>query len=129
MKRFIVVLLCLVLLNSCESEVKSISFETISTENNYDAQITANFDKATGKTDLSQKINSNINASIIASLSENPNETDLNTILEQFNTEYVDFIKDFPEDAEPKWELHIETEKTYQSENVISIAINTYELQ
>jgi len=100
-----------------------------SIENAYEAEISANFDMATGNDELSKTINRTIETSLVNSLSEGSGNKNLEAVLNDFNKEYLDFKKDFPETSEPVWELHIETEKTYQSETVISIAINTYEFK
>ncbi|WP_299365984.1 DUF3298 and DUF4163 domain-containing protein [Winogradskyella sp.] len=129
MKRitFILVLFCF--LNSCKSEYEAIAFATVAIENTYEAQISANLDRATGNDELSKKINTHIDETIVASLSDTINKSNLETILKDFNQEYLDFKNDFPEASEAIWELHIETEKTYQTETIISIAISTYEFQ
>ncbi|WP_299520700.1 DUF3298 and DUF4163 domain-containing protein [Winogradskyella sp.] len=129
MKRITLILIILCLLNSCKSEYEAIAFVTVAIKNSYEAQISANIDRASGKDELSEKINSNIEATITSSLSENSDKKKLETVLNDFNQEYLDFKNDFPEDSEPTWELHIETEKTFQSVALISIAINTYEFK
>ncbi len=129
MKRIILIFVLICFLNSCKTEYEAISFATVAIENAYDAEISANIDRATGKDELSNKINGRIDAAIVEALSDTINPSSLETILTDFNQEYLDFKNDFPEASEPIWELHIETEKSFQSENVISIAISTYEFQ
>ena len=117
------------LLNSCEAEFKPATFKTTSIDNGFEADITATFDEATGNNDLSENINASITLAIIGTLSASDVKTDLNAVLKDFNSEFVNFKKDFPDDFEPIWELNIETEITYQSKEIITIAISTYEFK
>jgi hypothetical protein len=117
------------LLNSCEAEFKPATFKTTSIDNGFEADITATFDEATGNNDLSENINASITLAIIGTLSASDVKTDLNAVLKDFNSEFVDFKKDFPDDFEPIWELNIETEITYQSKEIKTIAISTYEFK
>jgi hypothetical protein len=117
------------LLNSCEAEFKPATFKTTSIDNGFEADITVTFDEATGNNDLSENINASITLAIIGTLSASGVKSDLNAVLKDFNSEFVDFKKDFPDDFEPIWELNIETEITYQSEEIITIAISTYEFK
>jgi len=115
------------LLNSCETEFKPATFKTTSIDKAFEANISAIYDKATGNTELSKTINTNVEKAIVSALSTTDEEQkDLNTYLKGFNTEFVNFTKDFPDASEPVWELNIETEITYQSEAIITIAISTY---
>ena len=122
-------LLLLLFLNSCTTEFKPTTFKTISIDKVFEADISVTYDEAKGNNDLSKAINSNVERSIISTLSSSENKTDLISILNDFNSEYLDFKKDFPDASEPIWELHIETELTYQSEEVITLAIGTYEFK
>ncbi|MBC2843673.1 DUF3298 and DUF4163 domain-containing protein [Winogradskyella flava] len=127
MKRIFFQLVFLISLNSCTSEVKPVAFETTEIESSFDAEITAMYDTAIGNDKLSKTLNFKIEEAIITTLSDATKKTSLESILKDFNMEYLKFKNDFPDASEPKWELHIETEKTYQSEDVITIAISTYE--
>lgn len=129
LKRIFPFLTLLVLFSSCSSESKPVTFETLSVEESFDAEISATYSKATGNSDLSKAINSNIDNAIIKYLNSSENKTDLKSILLDFNQEYLDFKTEFPDESEVVWELNIETELTYQSENVITIAISTYEFK
>lgn len=117
------------ILSSCDSEFKPASFKTSAIDNNYEADIYLIYDKAEGTSELSNSINKAIEDAIISSLNTSERELDLNSALANFNSEFVKFKTDFPEASEPKWELYIETELSYQSENLISMAINTYEFK
>ncbi|MBV7268728.1 DUF3298 and DUF4163 domain-containing protein [Winogradskyella luteola] len=116
-------------MNSCESEFKPVTFKTTSIDNAYEADVSVTFDKATGNDELSKTINFKIEEAIISTLSDPTKKTSLESILKDFNSEYINFKNDFPDASEPKWELYIETEKTYQSEDIITLAINTYEFK
>ncbi|BAO75767.1 DUF3298 and DUF4163 domain-containing protein [Winogradskyella sp. PG-2] len=129
MKRTLRLLFLLLILNSCTSEFKPATFKTSSIEKSFEADISATYDKAEGNSDLSEVINSNIKRSIISSLGVEGNMKDLYSVLADFNTEYLDFKKDFSDASETIWELHIETEKTYQSAGIITIAISTYQFK
>jgi hypothetical protein len=82
------------LLNSCEAEFKPATFKTTSIDNGFEADITATFDEATGNNDLSENINASITLAIIGTLSASDVKTDLNAVLKDFNSEFVDFKKD-----------------------------------
>lgn len=127
LKRIITFLIFLMVLNSCTSEFKPATFETISIEEPFEAEILAVYSKAKGNSDLSNSINKNVENAIIETLNTSENKNNLNDILKGFNDEYLSFKKDFEEITEPAWELLIETELTYQSESVITISISTYE--
>jgi len=129
LKRIFPFLIFLILLNSCATEFKSATFETTSIDTAFEADIMATYDKAIGNNELSKTINTNIENAIISTLNSSKNKANLDTVLKGFNSEYLNFHKDFAEDSEPVWELHIETEKLYQSLDIITIAISTYEFQ
>jgi hypothetical protein len=129
LKRIISLLAVLLVLNSCNEEIKPIIFETSSIDNVYDANISVTYEKATGASELSKRINFKVEEAIIATLSFPEKKTSLEAVLDDFNSEYLNFKKDYPEDEEPLWELHIETEISYHSQDVITIAISTYEFK
>ncbi len=129
MKRLLSFFVLLCILNSCESEFKPVTFKTTSIDNAYEADISVTFDKATGNDELSKTINFKIEEAIISTLSDPTKKTSLESILKDFNSEYINFKNDFPDASEPRWELYIETEKTYQSQDIITVAINTYEFK
>lgn len=87
------------------------------------------YEQATRNTDLSENVNASIERVIITTLNSNDVKGDLNTVLKDFNSEFIVFKKDFSEASEPIWELNIETEILYQSEDLITIAISTYEFK
>lgn len=129
MKHLFSIVVFLLVLTSCDSEFKPATFNSISIEKKFEADISVIYDNATGKSELSKAINESVERAIVSTLNSSETKSDLNSALEDFNTEFINFKKDFPEDIEPVWELNIETEKTYQSEDIITIAISTYEFK
>lgn len=129
MKRSLQILVLIFLVFSCNDESKLLQFETTSLDKDFEADISITYDSALGKDKLSKIINTNIEKAILKNVSSNDNAEHLKDVANTFNKEYLDFKTQFEEAAEPTWELHIETEKTYQSEDVITIAISTYEFK
>ena len=129
MKSIFPLILFLLLLNSCNSEFKPATFKTVEIEASYDADIAVTYDKAIGNDELSKTINFKIEEALISTLSDATKKTSLESILKDFNTEYLNFKTNFPDASEPVWELYIETEKIYQSDDIITLAISTYEFK
>lgn len=129
MKRIFLIFFILLFIQSCNTEFKPVNFETTSIDNSFESDITVVYDKATANDELSKKINFKIEETIITTLSFPEKKTNLNAVLKDFDADYITFKTNFPDEAEPIWELHIETEKTYQSEDIITLAINTYEFK
>lgn len=99
----------------------------MSVDNSFETDIETNYNEAIGNNTLSETINTNIKNTIISNLNGADDKTELLDVLNEFNSEYIEFKEDFPDAAEPVWELSIESEISYQSEEIISIAITTYE--
>lgn len=118
-----------VLMHSCANEPQSLDFETNIYEYDYEASISVAIDEAEGNIEISKIINFKIEEAIISTFSEATKKTSLESVLEDFNDEFVAFKNQFPEASHLVWELHIETEKIYQSDDVITLAINTYEFK
>jgi hypothetical protein len=129
MKHILTFLIFLIVLNSCTSEFKPATFKITSIDTAFDADISVAFDSAIGRSELSEAINTHIQNTIISTMSSSEDTSDLNIVLKEFNSEYVNFKKEFPDASEPVWELHIETEILYQSIDIITLAISTYEFQ
>lgn len=129
MKHFFSLLFLFIIFNSCTSEIKPVTFKTVVIEPSFTAEISVNYDKAIGGNELSKTINSKIEEAIISSLSKVTKKTNLEAILKDFNTEYLDFKNEFPDGSDPAWALYIETEKIYQTEDIITLAISTYEFK
>ncbi|WP_369998701.1 DUF3298 domain-containing protein [Winogradskyella sp.] len=130
MKQLLTFFVFLILLNSCNSEFKPVSFKTTVLENDqYKADVSVVLDKALGSDELSKTINFKIEEAVISTLSDVTKKTNLESVLKDFNSEYLAFKKEFTDEEGPVWELHIETEKIYQSEEVVTLAISTYEFK
>ncbi len=99
----------------------------MSIDNTFETDIETNYNEATGHNTLSETINTNIKNTIISTLNGANDKTELLDVLNEFNLEYLEFKEDFPEAAQPVWELSIESEISYQSDNIISIPISIYE--
>ena len=122
-------IIVLVLFSACDEDIKPLEFKTHNIDTAYEANITVAFDEAAKNKELSETANKTIENAILTTVNSSENASDLQTILTNFNNEYLQFTSDYPEDSEPVWELSIETELTYQSEEIITIAISTYEFK
>lgn len=116
----------LLLFNACESEWKPIIFKTETIKKDFSADISVNYEQVTGNNQLQHKINKAIENAIVNTLGISEDKSELKTVLDDFNTEYLDFKNDFPDAAEPVWQLNVDTELSYQSDEIITIVINTY---
>lgn len=129
LKKLFPFIIILVLLSACKDEAQPLEFETHYIDTAYEANITAAYD--TAKTDNAQSaaINKNIEDAILQTVNSSENATSLEALLKNFNADYLKFKSEYPEVSEPIWELNIETELTYQSPEVITLAISTYEFK
>lgn len=118
------------LIISCKKEVAQLSFSEvqITTENN--SLVEVFIPKALGNTSASESINlkiENFVASVLT-IGEPEVSNKLLSITKQidaFNTEYQNFKKDFPETPQ-YWDAQINGEVTFQSDEIISVAITSY---
>ena len=127
MRKKILLLLTLTFIYACE-EKAPISFSESSLQFNDNALIEINVPKAQGNDDLSQAINAKIDAHIANALSFSEEDVEgltLNEAVQQFDTEYKAFKDDF-EESKLIWEAVFDGEVTYQSPEVICIAINSF---
>lgn len=129
MKHFFPVLFFLIFLYSCESEFKPVQFDVVEIDSSFDAEITAIYDKAITNDELSKTMNFKIEETIITTLSDVTKKTNLESVLKDFDREYTEYKEQSSDSLSGPWELHIETEKIYQSEEIITIAISTYEFR
>lgn len=109
---------------SCKEEVKPVAFENQTISKPYEALIEVSYDMAKPNSGVSQDINQLIEQAIIKSVGYD-NSTTVEGALDAFDKEFKDFKSSFP-DSEQTWELAVETEVTYQSESIITIALSTY---
>lgn len=128
MKKIVFLLVLLFAFNSCDEESNPIVFKLTTLKDNYDANIEVTYHKVEGKTVNSKLINSTIKSEFIKAIDPNDDiekSKNLEDVITAFDTEYKAFKTDFPE-GNQVWQLAIETEITYQSVDVISVALNTY---
>jgi Protein of unknown function (DUF3298)/Deacetylase PdaC len=112
---------------SCVEETK-LSFIEINDIYKNNAVVEINIPKAEGDSDLSNTINYKIENHIANMLNFSEDDSDsivLNNAINKFDTEYKAFKNDFEESA-LVWEALFDGEVTYQSSEIISIAINSY---
>ena len=83
--------LYLTLIFSCSNETKTIRFENNSYENHYEADISVSIDEAIGNSEVSKIINFKIKEAIISTLSDVTKKTSLESVLEDFDAEFITF--------------------------------------
>ena len=96
-KRIIPFLIFIVFLNSCNSELKPVTFEISSIDTTFEADIAVTIDKAIENNEVSNTINFNVEKAIISTFSDATKKTSLEAVLKDFNLEYINFKNDFPE--------------------------------
>jgi hypothetical protein len=123
--------LCLLILIaltfSCIEEMP-LTFTEVSSKFNDNAVIEINIPNAVGNTTLSATINKKVKNHIANQLNFSEDDSDsiiLNEAVKKFDAEYKSFQNDFEESA-LVWEAMFDGEVTYQSSEIISIAINSY---
>ncbi|WP_411765983.1 DUF3298 domain-containing protein [Winogradskyella sp. A3E31] len=120
----ILIFICLAFI-ACNKEFKPYTTEVKTIDTFYKANIEVNYDSFSGNSNA-EVINSAIEKAMYKAIDISTTSETLESGLEAFDKEYQTFISDFP-DTHQKWELIIETEVVYQSESVITVAINTYQ--
>jgi len=126
--KFIFVIFCFVLFNSCEEELKLSFVEVnITTENNDSVEI--NIPEAIGDMTIAEAINSEINQTVMSELhigdSQNITSKSVEESIDTFNKEYKKFMNDFPDSAQV-WDAQIDGEVIYQTDEIISVSITSY---
>lgn len=117
------------MLFSCKKEEElTFSEIQITTKNNTTVEVF--IPKADGNKVASETINTEIESFVAATLVVGKPEIENKTSsitkqIETFNEEYINFTKDFPE-ASQIWEAQIDGEITFQSPEIVSIAITSY---
>lgn len=125
MKKLTVLALFICLLFSCNKDTKPLSFKTTETTKIYNADINVLLTKATANNAISKAINTSIKNEIIKAISDSESIKNLEDALNEFDTEFVNFKKHFS-DRESTWVLNIESEVTYSSSEVLTIALSIY---
>ena len=127
MKTKFVPYLFLIVLFSCE-EMTLVSFTETNALYEDNAIIELNIPKAEGSSEKAQLINNVIEnhiANMLVFLDEPSDTLQLNYAIKSFDSEYKAFKDGFSENA-MVWDASFDGEVTYQSSELISIAINSY---
>ena len=132
-KRFKTVVLSLTisLFFSCEEEI-NLAFSEINILEEKDAVVEINIPNAEGDDVISKSINSVLQGFTNNALnidSSNDTQDSFEKSIEQFNSSFLKFKNQIDEELQLEltpWEAGIDGEVTYQSNRVISIAMNTY---
>ena len=127
----IVFILTISLFFSCEEEI-NLAFSEINVLEEKEATVEINIPKAEGDDTISKSINSVLDDFTNKALnidSSNDVQDTFEKSLEQFNSSYLNFKNQMVEELQLEltpWEAGVDGEVTYQSNRVISIAMNTY---
>ena len=116
---------------SCEEEI-NLAFSEINILEEKEVTVEINIPNAEGQDVISTNINSQLREFTNNALnieSDLNSESALEKGIEQFNSSYISFKNKLDSELQPElnvWEASIEGEVTYQSNNVICIAMNVY---
>jgi hypothetical protein len=127
MKQFIKLFLCLTLCFSC-AVTAPIIFSEVNELYENNAVVELNIPKAEGNTEQSKEINKVIEnhiANMLVFLEEPSDTLQLSYAINKFDSEFKRFKEEFEESA-MVWDASFDGEVTYQSSELISIAINSY---
>lgn len=127
MKQLPVLFLCLSLFFSC-AETTIIKFSETNSLYEDNAVVEINIPKAEGNTETSKKINSVIEnhiANMLVFLEEPSDTLQLSNAIKSFDLEYKSFKEGFGE-GNMVWDASFDGEVTYQSPEIISVAIYSY---
>ena len=127
MKHFFKLFLCLALFFSC-AVTAPIVFSEVNELYENNAVVELNIPKAEGNTAQSKAINKVIEnhiANMLVFLEEPSDTLQLNYAIKSFDSEYKSFKEGFGE-GNMVWDASFDGEVTYQSSELISIAINSY---
>ena len=125
LRKSTLILSLLLLVTSCKNELKPLVFEAEVISKSFDANIDVAFDRVKEKSTISNNLNTTIEKELIKAIPNSDTYKSLNEALDAFNEQYKRFSKEFAEESQP-WELYIETEIAYESEEVITIVISSY---
>lgn len=127
MKQLPVLFLCLSLFFSC-AETTIVPFSETNSLYENNAVVEINIPKAEGNSVASKKINSVIEnhiANMLVFLEEPSDTLQLNYAIKSFDSEYKSFKEGFGE-GNMVWDASFDGEVTYQSSEIISVAIYSY---
>ena len=125
-KNALLILISLTII-SCTKEV-DITFTEFNIKLDQNAIIEINAPRAEGGESVSKAINSTIENLIVNTISfseDSISDASLNDAIKKFDSIYVAFKEDFEENS-LVWEAIIDGEVTYQSPEIICVAINSY---
>ena len=121
---FIIVML---IFSACNKDEK-LTFEKQHIDKSQDAKIVINYPKAIGNKDVAKKINYAIEGSIAYEINMTESleeEVSLSEVVSRFDSEYKKFKNDF-KDSNQKWEVKVDGDVVYESDEVICINIKSY---
>ena len=127
-KNIIIFVGVLLMLYSCEEDMTPLSFNEQTIQKKVNAIIDINYPKAEGNKDIAEKINetlANFLANEINMSETSDKDLTLDEAIKGFDDEYKSFKEDFS-DTTQEWEALIESEVTYESEQLVCIAVNSY---
>ena len=127
MKKIPLFLFVLISLTSCEEE-SSISYSEVNFTSEEFAVIEVNIPKIDGSSNVANKINSTIETFVANAIELNEEDNQAASIKDailSFDNDYKTFTEELLETSQP-WEAFVDGEVTYNSSEIISIAINTY---
>lgn len=122
------ILIAFLIIVSCKEEPTPLTFKDQSIERKVNAIIDIHYPKAEGHEAVAKKINTSVENFIAneINMNEDPDEKlTLEVAIQAFDNEYKSFKSDFS-DSTQQWEAIIESEVNYDSDNVITIAVNFY---
>ncbi|MDT0557914.1 DUF4163 domain-containing protein [Ichthyenterobacterium sp. W332] len=121
------VLILLLITLGCKKEIQ-LSFSEKELTSTDQAEISIIYPEAEGTKDIILKINNELEKTMVKSIAfnkENIQGMVLHDAIKNFNDAYVSFKNNFPENQQ-KWIANIESEVIYQSNEIITIALNSY---
>ncbi|TNJ46993.1 DUF3298 and DUF4163 domain-containing protein [Tamlana fucoidanivorans] len=120
-----IIFLSLAVLVACKEE-STLSFSEFTLASKDNTIVELDIILASGDSEAANNVNAEIEKTIIFCLNAEKHNTDnLEVSIQNFNQDYIDFKKDFPESPQV-WEAQIDGEVLYQTEDIISISITTY---
>src|SRR5690606_24982471 len=128
LKNFCLLTSVLLLLFSCKEEHAPLTFKYQTIVKDEHARVDINYPKAEGESTIAKKINTSIENFLAneINMSERIDRSlTLENAIQGFDQEYKSFKDDFS-DTTQQWEALIESELIYESDSIISIAINAY---
>ena len=127
LKKISFLLVVILVFTACNKDV-TLTFEKQHIDKSKDAMIAISYPKAIGNKDVAKKINYAIERSITSeiNMTESPEkEVSFSEVVSRFDAEYKKFKNDF-KDSNQKWEVKVDGDVVYESDEVICINIRSY---